>query len=172
MNLFLLFLNYQFVLKKIMITKLYILISLIFSISLISYGQSNKNFESYGESFDIAGINNYKVEKESLLNNPQDDTKLEGRILSTCPMKGCWMKMSVEQDTILVRFKDYGFFVPKSGAEGKSAIINGKLSVDTLSVAQLRHYAEDAGKSKEEVSKIVKPEITISFLADGVVIDK
>jgi hypothetical protein len=87
-------------------------------------------------------------------------------------MKGCWMKMSVERDTILVRFKDYGFFVPKSGAEGKSAIINGKLSVDTLSVAQLRHYAEDAGKSKDEVSKIVKPEITISFLADGVVINK
>ena len=153
-------------------TKLYILTSLLFSISLLLNGQSNKNFDTYGQSFDIAGINNYKVEKESLLNNPQDDTKLEGQILSTCPMKGCWMKMSVERDTILVRFKDYGFFVPKSGAEGKSAIINGKLSVDTLSVAQLRHYAEDAGKSKNEVSKIVKPEITISFLADGVVIDK
>jgi len=153
-------------------TKLYILTSLLFSISLLLNGQSNKNFDTYGQSFDIAGINNYKVEKESLLNNPQDDTKLEGQILSTCPMKGCWMKMSVERDTILVRFKDYGFFVPKSGAEGKSAIINGKLSVDTLSVAQLRHYAEDAGKSKDEVSKIVKPEITISFLADGVVIDK
>tara|TARA_B100001758_G_scaffold96057_1_gene82043 strand:- start:49 stop:516 length:468 start_codon:yes stop_codon:yes gene_type:complete len=153
-------------------TKLYILTSLLFSISLLLNGQSNKNFDTYGQSFDIAGINNYKVEKESLLNNPQDDTKLEGQILSTCPMKGCWMKMSVERDTILVRFKDYGFFVPKSGAEGKSAIINGKLSVDTLSVAQLRHYAEDAGKSKEEVLKIIKPEITISFLADGVVIDK
>jgi hypothetical protein len=153
-------------------TQLYILTSLLFSISLLLNGQSNKNFDTYGQSFDIAGINNYKVEKESLLNNPQDDTKLEGQILSTCPMKGCWMKMSVEQDTILVRFKDYGFFVPKSGAEGKSAIINGKLSVDTLSVAQLRHYAEDAGKSNEEVSKIINPEITISFLADGVVIDK
>jgi hypothetical protein len=153
-------------------TKLYILTSLLFSISLLLNGQSNKNFDTYGQSFDIAGINNYKVEKESLLNNPQDDTKLEGQILSTCPMKGCWMKMSVEQDTILVRFKDYGFFVPKSGAEGKTAIINGKLSVDTLSVAQLRHYAEDAGKSNEEVSKIINPEITISFLADGVVIDK
>ncbi len=153
-------------------TKLYILTSLLFSISLLLNGQSNKNFDTYGQSFDTAGINNYKVEKESLLNNPQDDTKLEGRILSTCPMKGCWMKMSVEQDTILVRFKDYGFFVPKSGAEGKSAIINGKLSVDTLSVAQLRHYAEDAGKSNEEISKIINPEITISFLADGVVIDK
>ena len=153
-------------------TKLYILTSLLFSISLLLNGQSNKNFDTYGQSFDIAGINNYKVEKESLLNNPQDNTKLEGQILSTCPMKGCWMKMSVERDTILVRFKDYGFFVPKSGAEGKSAIINGKLSVDTLSVAQLRHYAEDAGKSNDEVSKIIKPEITISFLADGVVIDK
>ena len=153
-------------------TKLYILTSILFSISLLLNGQSNKNFDTYGQSFDIAGINNYKVEKESLLNNPQDDTKLEGQILSTCPMKGCWMKMSVEQDTILVRFKDYGFFVPKSGAEGKTAIINGKLSVDTLSVAQLRHYAEDAGKSNEEVSKIINPEITISFLADGVVIDK
>ena len=153
-------------------TKLYILTSLLFSISLLLNGQSNKNFDTYGQSFDIAGINNYKVEKESLLNNPQDDTKLEGQILSTCPMKGCWMKISVERDTILVRFKDYGFFVPKSGAEGKSAIINGKLSVDTLSVVQLRHYAEDAGKSKDEVSKIIKPEITISFLADGVVIDK
>ncbi len=153
-------------------TKLYILTCLLFSTSLLLNGQSNENFDTYGQSFDTAVINNYKAEKESLLNNPQDDTKLEGQILSTCPMKGCWMKMSVERDTILVRFKDYGFFVPKSGAEGKSAIINGKLSVDTLSVAQLRHYAEDAGKSKDEVSKIVKPEITISFLADGVVIDK
>ena len=152
--------------------KFYILTTLILSISFLSFGQSKENLDTYGQSFDTAVINNYKAEKESLLNNPQDDTKLEGQILSTCPMKGCWMKMSVERDTILVRFKDYGFFVPKSGAEGKSAIINGKLSVDTLSVAQLRHYAEDAGKSKDEVSKIVKPEITISFLADGVVINK
>ena len=151
-------------------TKLYILTSLLFSISLLLNGQSNKNFDTYGQSFDIAGINNYKVEKESLLNNPQNDTKLEGQILSTCPMKGCWMRMSVEQDTILVRFKDYGFFVPKSGAEGKSAIVNGNISVDTLSVAQLKHYAEDAGKSKEEISFITQPEITISFLADGVII--
>ena len=82
------------------------------------------------------------------------------------------MKMSIAQDTVLVRFKDYGFFVPKSGAEGKSAIVNGNISIDTLSVAQLRHYAEDAGKSKEEILSIVSPEITISFLADGVSINK
>ena len=156
--------------KKIMKTKLYILISLIFSISLLSNGQSNKNFDSYGESFDIAGINNYKVEKESLLNNPQDDTKLEGQILSTCPMKGCWMKIRAEEDTILVRFKDYGFFVPTDGVVGDRTIINGKLSIDTLSIDLLKHYAEDAGKPTEEINKIKDPEISMTFLAEGVMI--
>ena len=80
------------------------------------------------------------------------------------------MKLSVAQDTMLVRFKDYGFFVPKTGAEGKLAVVNGQIFIDTLSVPQLKHYAEDAGKSKEEISKITNPEITISFLAEGVVI--
>ena len=70
-------------------------------------------------------------------------------------MKGCWMNMSVSNDTILVRFKDYGFFVPKTGVEGNLAIVNGYLSVDTLSVAQLKHYAEDAGKNKKETMKIL-----------------
>jgi hypothetical protein len=85
-------------------------------------------------------------------------------------MKGCWMKIEVEKDTVLVRFKDYGFFVPKTGSEGKLTIVNGKISVDTISVKQLKHYAEDAGKSKHEISLINKPEITLSFLADGVII--
>ena len=48
--------------------------------------------------------------------------------------------------------------------------MNGKLSIDTLSVAELRHYAQDAGKSKQEISSIEKQEITMSFLAEGVII--
>jgi len=151
-------------------TKFYILTILIFYVCLKSSAQSKINFESYGELFDSSQLTNYVDDKEILLNNPQDKVKLKGKILSTCPMKGCWMKISVHQDTILVRFKDYGFFVPKAGAEGKSAIVNGNISVDTLSVAQLRHYAEDAGKSRNEVLAIVNPEITISLLADGVLI--
>ena len=41
---------------------------------------------------------------------------------------------------------------------------------DTISVERLRHYAEDAGKSSDEIEKIVKPEFKLSFLADGVAI--
>ena len=142
---------------------------LCFSIS--SYAQSNDKYGTYGESFEKSEIINYELSKDTFLNSVSK-VKLEGEILSSCPMKGCWMRISVEQDTILVRFKDYGFFVPKSGIEGKNTIINGNLSIDTLSVAQLRHYAEDAGKSKREISLITKPEFTISFLADGVLIEE
>ena len=147
------------------LTKIFI----IFFFSIFSFSQNDNNYERYGELFETSKIINYKLERDNFLNS-SSKVKIEGEILSSCPMKGCWMRISVEKDTVLVRFKDYGFFVPKNGIEGKSTIINGKLSVDTLSIAQLQHYAEDAGKSKEEIALISKPEITISFLADGVVI--
>ena len=144
-------------------------IFIIFFFSIFSFSQNDNNYERYGELFETSEIINYELERDNFLNS-SSKVKIEGEILSSCPMKGCWMKISVEKDTVLVRFKDYGFFVPKNGIEGKSTIINGKLSVDTLSIAQLQHYAEDAGKSKEEIALISKPEITISFLADGVLI--
>ena len=142
---------------------------ILFFFTIFSFSQSDINYEIYGEIFDSSEIIDYKLEKDNFLNS-SSKLKIEGEILSSCPMKGCWMKISVENDTVLVRFKDYGFFVPKNGIEGKRTIINGNISVDTLSVAQLQHYAEDAGKSKEEIDLITEPEITISFLADGVLI--
>ena len=151
--------------------KTFIKTSIILCFSISSYTQSNEKYGTYGESFEKSEIINYELSKDTFMNSVSK-VKLEGEILSSCPMKGCWMRISVEQDTILVRFKDYGFFVPKSGIEGKNTIINGNLSIDTLSVAQLRHYAEDAGKSKREISLITKPEFTISFLADGVLIEE
>ena len=149
--------------------KLFIKSFSILYFSILSYSQSDNNYKSYGELFENSETINYNLEKDNFLNS-SSKLKIEGEILSSCPMKGCWMKISVENDTVLVRFKDYGFFVPKNGIEGKRTIINGNISVDTLSVAQLQHYAEDAGKSKEEIDLITEPEITISFLADGVLI--
>jgi hypothetical protein len=149
--------------------KLFIKSFSILYFSILSYSQSDNNYKSYGELFESTETINYNLEKDNFLNS-SSKLKIEGEILSSCPMKGCWMKISVENDTVLVRFKDYGFFVPKNGIEGKRTIINGNISVDTLSVAQLQHYAEDAGKSKEEIDLITEPEITISFLADGVLI--
>ena len=133
-----------------------------------AYSQDPINY--YGEEFSTLDVKDYSTNKQGFLYNTKDLIKIEAEILSTCPKKGCWMKIKAEEDTILVRFKDYGFFVPKDGVVGNKTVINGKLSVDTLSVAQLRHYAEDAGKSKEEINKIMNPEISMTFLANGVMI--
>ena len=131
--------------------------------------QNKSNY--FGEVFSITDLNEYSKINNETSDFDKKDVKIEGKILSSCPMKGCWMKIKADQDTILVRFKDYGFFVPKNGIEGEKAIVNGKISVETLSVKQLRHYAEDAGKSQEEINLIKDPQVSLTFLADGVYIE-
>ena len=79
------------------------------------------------------------------------------------------MKLDLGDDKeIMVKFKDYGFFMPLD-AEG-DVVINGKAFVSEVSVDELRHYAEDAGKTKEEIAAIIAPKKTFSFEADGVLL--
>ena len=72
--------------------------------------------------------------------------------------------------TVFVKFKDYNFFVPKSGIEGKNILMTGRIFRDSISVERLRHYAEDAKKTKEEIELIVDPEYKINMIAEGVAI--
>lgn len=72
--------------------------------------------------------------------------------------------------TMKITFKDYAFFVPK-GMTKNYGIIEGVAKKETISVAMLRHYAQDAGKSKEEIEKITTPKTTITFEAIGVIIE-
>ena len=97
------------------------------------------------------------------------EAKVTGEVTNVCAMKGCWMTMNVAGQEMMVRFKDYGFFVPKDAA-GKTAIVQGEAKVDTVDVATLRHYAEDAGKSEEEINAIIDPEVQLSFEAEGVIL--
>ncbi|MFN2429174.1 MAG: DUF4920 domain-containing protein [Cryomorphaceae bacterium] len=98
-------------------------------------------------------------------------TKLEATINQTCKMKGCWMTLDMENgEQMRVSFKDYGFFVPKEGVEGKKAIVEGFAFTDTISVDHLKHLAEDEGKSPEEIAAINEPEIGVNFEAHGVII--
>jgi len=71
----------------------------------------------------------------------------------------------------MVRFKDYGFFMPLD-SQGKQVIVEGKAFVKITPVDELQHYAEDAGKSKEEIAKITEPRKEFAFEANGVLIKK
>ncbi|HHG85417.1 MAG TPA: DUF4920 domain-containing protein [Bacteroidetes bacterium] len=96
--------------------------------------------------------------------------KLEGSISSCCQAKGCWMTMPLTDDEdLMIKFKDYGFFVPKNST-GKPAVIEGWAYHELVSIEELRHYAMDAGKSPAEVEAITEDEERITFMADGVLI--
>ena len=98
--------------------------------------------------------------------------KLTGTIEEVCQKKGCWMTLGMgDGKNMRVSFKDYAFFMPKDAA-GKTVTIEGYAYNDTIPVAQLKHYAEDAKKSKEEIAQITQPEVSISFEANGVIIKK
>jgi hypothetical protein len=96
--------------------------------------------------------------------------KVKGKVVSVCLEKGCWMK--VERDNaepVMVKFKDYGFFMPKD-IVGKEVVLDGEATVKETSVKQLKHYAADAGKSKEEIEKIKEPKREVIFVAKGVLV--
>jgi hypothetical protein len=94
-----------------------------------------------------------------------------GEVVSVCEKKGCWMKLKTSDGEMMVRFKNYGFFMPLN-IVGKTIIAEGKAKVVETSVAELKHYAEDAGKSKEEIEKITEAKKEITFEAKGVVVSK
>jgi len=96
--------------------------------------------------------------------------KLTAEVGAVCQKKGCWMDLKkADGSTMRVTFKDYGFFMPKDGA-GKTAVVRGFAKVEETSVADLQEYAKDAGKSKEEIAAITKPERELVFEADGVIL--
>ncbi|PHS68410.1 MAG: DUF4920 domain-containing protein [Flavobacterium sp.] len=95
--------------------------------------------------------------------------KMTTKVNEVCQSKGCWMRLDLGNDEVMVKFKDYGFFMPKNIAD-KEVIVNGKAFISEVSVEEQRHYAEDAGKSADEISAITKVEKTLSFEADGVLL--
>lgn len=130
-----------------------------------------QNVQSYGAKITADGAMSTANFAKAMSQTDSMAVKLECEIITSCTKKGCWMTVQLpEGKQMMVRFKDYGFFVPTKGLEGKRAVLQGYATKEVVDVATLRHYAEDAGKSKEEIEKITQPEHNLMFLADGVLI--
>lgn len=132
-------------------------------------------YESFGEKItdqDYLSSTDVLSKYKDLKVGDTLDVKFASTIKEMCSKKGCWMKLPTEEDqTVMVRFKDYGFFMPLN-SEGKEVIVAGKAFVKETSVDELKHYAEDAGKSKEEIAKITEPKLELAFEASGVLMKK
>ena len=97
-------------------------------------------------------------------------TIVKGNITAACQAKGCWMSMDMDGNEMLVKFKDYGFFVPKNSANHE-AIISGWAYSDTITVSEQSEIAKDENATEEEIAQIVSPEVRLQFMANGVVIN-
>ena len=98
---------------------------------------------------------------------------MEGKIVEVCQKAGCWANLELpDGKTMKVKFRDangdeYGIDI---NSAGKTIAVHGIGYMDTISVATLKHYAEDAKASKEELEAIKEPKITAVFKADGAVL--
>jgi len=126
--------------------------------------------DQYGEKITADGAVNIAEVASKLDKAESIDTKIKAKIVEVCPKKGCWLKLQVnDSTTAMVKMKDYGFFLPLA-AKGKTVVVDGELKMKTTSVAELKHYAEDAKKSKEEIAAITKPEKEIRVTAKGILV--
>ena len=129
-------------------------------------------YNLYGDAFEtdsILSLNELSQKIEKIGDTLQ--LTLKGTIKEVCTKKGCWITLSMENDSeMMVRFKDYGFFVPLD-ASGE-VLIHGKAFISETSVDDLRHYAEDAGASDDEIAAITTPKTSYNFEADGVLISQ
>lgn len=125
---------------------------------------------TFGETIDKKGAVSVKKLAHKMDKTDSIETKVKGTIVEVCQSKGCWMTIDLGNDELMrVKFKDYGFFVPLDAA-GKTAIMQGVASNEIVGVDELKHLAEDAGKSEKEINAINKPKEELTFVAEGVII--
>ncbi|MEY4930099.1 MAG: hypothetical protein RI909_823 [Bacteroidota bacterium] len=149
------------------------LISILFITAMVVACQTKPEVvtNTYGETISTDGALALSDLSKEVAGKDSVILTLKGTIEETCKMKGCWMKVKDENGVATrITFKDYGFFVPKEGAAGKEVVFSGVAKRKLTDVATLRHYAEDAGKSQEEIDAITEPKEEIEFVANGVVI--
>jgi hypothetical protein len=95
------------------------------------------------------------------------EVKVTGKVVEVCKAEGCWVRVETKTGSMLVKMKDHAFLVPVA-LEGKTIVADGVATFKETSVDQLRHFAEDAGKTKEEIAKITEPKKEIVFQATGI----
>ncbi len=97
------------------------------------------------------------------------DVKVTGKVVEVCKAEGCWLRMETAGGPMLIKMKDHAFLVPLS-MNGKTIVVEGTATLKETSVEMLRHYAEDAGKSKVEIEAIKEPKKEVTIQAKGILV--
>lgn len=148
-----------------------IILSLSFCLfSLAGFTQTAYTGQKFGEEVKPGNVKPAAKMEAAMGSETTTNMKIQGKVVDVCKKKGCWMTLEMPNgDPMRVTFKDYAFFMPMD-IVGKNVVLDGLAKKQTISVETLRHYAEDAKKSPEEVTKITDPKKELAFEAKGVVV--
>ncbi|MEZ0450599.1 DUF4920 domain-containing protein [Sphingobacterium thalpophilum] len=157
--------------------KIVLLFSLVLAVSSQSHAQKKvippaRPGVKYGK--EIVADHAITVNKldKVLSNKSTFQGKIEGKVVEVCKKKGCFMTLQRDSgEPVMVRFKDYGFFMP-ADIIGRTVVVEGVARKKETSVADLQHVAKDLGKSQAEISLITQPKKDISIIADAVLVVK
>ncbi len=138
----------------------------------------------YGDAINVAGE---PIPVEKLLADPAafagKTVLLKGTIQSVCQTRGCWVKLSPAgaNPTSLTPGMDSAFvklicdtpgqLVPTDSG-GATALVRGEVVIEEIDEATARHYAEDAGATKEQIEQIVGSQKTVRVMSPGVAVIK
>lgn len=172
------FLSLTIILKMIQkITLAFAILSLLNSCETKKEAPVNTaiSYAKFGDSISAEQALSSSEMMEKFASLKEGDTlsvKFKSTINEICQNKGCWMTLDLTDEAeAFVKFKDYGFFVPMN-AQKRDVIVEGKAFIEETPIAELKHYAEDEGKSKAAIDSIVAPKKEFKFLAHGVLIAK
>ena len=98
--------------------------------------------------------------------------RVEGVIVRSCKMEGCWMELAPSKDakSVRVKMKDHSFFIPLNSA-GAAARAEGVFAVKTLTKAEVDHLINDDG-AKFDKRNADGSVTEVSFEATGVELRK
>jgi hypothetical protein len=113
----------------------------------------------------VVGESLQRVELARVLEDPQQFSgrpiEIRGEVVEVCQRRGCWLRMapsgSGDTDGVFVKFicPIEGERLIPMAALGQRVLVEGTLIVETISEAERRHYASDAGATSDEIDKIV-----------------
>jgi Domain of unknown function (DUF4920) len=131
-------------------------------------GQATKGM-IFGEKTTVEGAISSKELAGKLKGTEPAEVKVTGKVVEVCKAEGCWLRMETSGGSMLIKMKDHAFLVPLD-MNGKTIVAEGTATLKETSVEMLRHYAEDAGKSKEEIAKIKEPKKEVTMQAKGILV--
>jgi hypothetical protein len=150
------------------------ILTLLFAIgvSLLSYAQPPegpaKKGMVFGQKTEAVGAVTVD-EMVAKVSEEATPVKVKGKVTDVCTKEGCWLKLQTASGKMMVKMKDHSFLVPID-INGKEVVVDGIAKMKITSVRELQHYAEDAGKTKEEIAAIKEPKKEVVLNANGILV--